>query len=279
MPENAAVVATDPLMTLEFHAISVGGIRFGQAQSSCDGVQFYLNQQNLVQYFSASIVKNLPSLITARFFHQAVIIKVKNSWTLFVAGGKTKERWLASTEKLDLTPYFKKGLTVLKDGIVEKFTSEWVEAKPMLSARSNFAMVVQKDSVYAIGGISDKDAMESHRPVLSHPVEMYNVNTDKWEQLSIANFSRLAAFSWTPLGDSSSVAILGGSNGNIMQDELIIVDLKKEAAENFPAAYPFFTAMGHLTYHEEEKTLYSFGGLNSQGINYKLRLDAKDWEQ
>ena len=45
----------------------------------------------------------------------------------------------------------------------------------MLSARSNFAMVVLNDSVYAIGGISDKDAMESHRPVLSHPVERYNV--------------------------------------------------------------------------------------------------------
>ena len=86
-----------------------------------------------MQYFSATVVSVLPSLIRARFFHQAVIIKIKNNWTLFVAGGKTKESWLASTEKLDLTPYFKKGLTVRnKEGILESLKSSWVESAPML---------------------------------------------------------------------------------------------------------------------------------------------------
>ena len=37
--------------------------------------------------------------------------------------------------------------------------------------------------------------------------------------------------------------------------------------------------MGHLAYCEEEKTIYCFGGLNSQGLNYKLKLDEKDWQQ
>jgi hypothetical protein len=63
-------------------------------------------------------------------------------------------------------------------------------------------LVALKDSVYAVGGIAGKDSQESHRPVLSNAVERYNVITDKWEQFSIANLPQVAAFSWTPLGDS-----------------------------------------------------------------------------
>ena len=233
-----------------------------------------------MQCFPGNVASVLPSLITARYLHQAAIIKDKGSWALFVAGGKTKDGWLASTEKLDLTPIFKKGLTVLnKEGIVESLKSNWVESAPMLSARANFAMVSQKDSIYVIGGIAGRDSTEAHRPLMSNAIERYSVSTDKWEQLNIANLSRLAAFAWTSLGDSGRIAILGGSNGGIMQDEVIIVDLKKETAENIPAPYPFYTGLGHLAYREEEKTLYSFGGLNSQGVNYKLKLDEKEWEQ
>lgn len=267
-------------MTLELNALAVGGMRFGQAQDSCLGLQFNLNEQNLVQYFSASVVSILPSLTTARYLHQAVILRTNNAWTLFVAGGKNKQNWLASTEKLDLTPYFKKGLTVRnKEGIVESLQSTWVQTAPMLSARANFAMVAIKDSVYAIGGIAGRQSAEAHRALLSNPVERYTVSTDKWEQLSIANLPALAAFAWTPLGDSGKIAILGGTNGSIMQDEVLVVDLKKETVENLPAAYPFFTGLGHLAFREQEKTLYSFGGVNSQGVNYTLRLDDKEWQQ
>lgn len=151
-------------------------------QSSCVGVQFSLNEQNLVQYFSANVVSALPNLITARYLHQAVVLRTNNAWTLFVAGGKTKESWLASAEKLDLTPYFKKGLTVRnKDGIVESMQSNWVESAPMLSARANFALVAQKDSVYVIGGIAGRQTTESHRPVMSNTVERYTVSTDRWD--------------------------------------------------------------------------------------------------
>jgi len=91
--------------------------------------------------------------------HQATIIRANDSWTLFVAGGKTKDAWLASTESLDLTPYFKRGLTTTnKDGIVKPLTSEWVMRAPMQNARANFAMTTLKDNIWVVGGIAGQDA-------------------------------------------------------------------------------------------------------------------------
>ena len=124
VPEYAALVALDPTQTVDFHTIAVGGLKFGIEQSSCMGIQFYLNTQNLVEYFSCSIVNLMPELITGRFMHQAALIKVNHAWTLFVVGGKTKQEWLNSTELLDLSPYFKKGLTFKdSDGIIKPLTT------------------------------------------------------------------------------------------------------------------------------------------------------------
>lgn len=91
--------------------------------------------------------------------------------------------------------------------------------------------------------------------------------------------TQLAAFAWTPLEDPYKIAILGGTNGSIMQDELMMVDFKSYSCENMNASFPFYTCMGHLVYRHEEKTLYCFGGLNSSGINYELKNGTKEWEQ
>jgi hypothetical protein len=64
-----------------------------------------------------------------------------------------------------------------------------------------------------------------------------------------------------------------------MSEELTIIDLKSESVEQKPASYPFFTGMGHLFFRKNEKTFYHIGGINSQGINYKIKLDQNDWEQ
>jgi hypothetical protein len=37
--------------------------------------------------------------------------------------------------------------------------------------------------------------------------------------------------------------------------------------------------MGHLTYRQEDKSLYCFGGINSAGINYRHKLGSKTWDQ
>lgn len=64
--------------------------------------------------------------------HQALIVKVKDSWQLMVAGGKNRnsndnvDNWLNSVEMLDLLPYFKRNLTFTDvDGLVKPLESDW----------------------------------------------------------------------------------------------------------------------------------------------------------
>jgi hypothetical protein len=95
--------------------------------------------------------------------------------------------------------------------------------------------------------------------------------------VTIEGLPKLAAFAWTQLGETSQIAILGGTNGSIMSDELLIVDLKTLTCVNVAAAYPFYTCCGHLIYRQDDNSIYSFGGVNSAGVNYKLKLDEKEW--
>ena len=64
--------------------------------------------------------------------HQAVVVKVGESWQLMVAGGKNRsnsdnvDHWFNSVEMLDLNPYFKKDLTFTDvDGLVKPLESKW----------------------------------------------------------------------------------------------------------------------------------------------------------
>ena len=57
------------------------------------------------------------------------------------------------------------------------------------------------------------------------------------------------------------------------------VDFKTNEARTLPNNYSFYTCSGHLVYREEENAIYSFGGVDSSGINYKLKLSEKEWEQ
>lgn len=212
--------------------------------------------------------------------HQACLIKVDHAWTLFIAGGKTKESWLNTTELLDLSPYLRKGLTTKdRTGRVVPLTSQWRNGPPMKSKRANFAMVSFKDCVYVVGGIEGKDASEKHRPVLSHHTcERYTTLSNKWESVTIANLPPLAAFSFTVKSDHE-IVILGGTNGQLMTDELITVDFTTRVAQHQNAGYPFYTSSGHLIFRDSDKTLYSFGGINSAGINYSLKTDDEEWQQ
>ena len=64
-----------------------------------------------------------------------------------------------------------------------------------------------------------------------HACERYSLATNKWETITIANLPRLAAFSFTAYSEHE-IAIVGGSNGGLMQDEMITVDLKSHAAHH-----------------------------------------------
>ena len=98
-----------------------------------------------------------------RFLHQAVLIKHENNWQILVVGGKNLnsidnvDYWLNSVVMLDLLPYFKQDVKIKgENGVVKNLESEWKEMAPMLSARSNFAMVALNNFVYVYGGISNR---------------------------------------------------------------------------------------------------------------------------
>jgi N-acetylneuraminic acid mutarotase len=81
-----------------------------------------------------------------------------------------------------------------------KDTSATWEAKaPMIEARMCFsAVVLDKKDVYVFGGIKgSQSGADKHIPVMvSNPIEKYNLATNIWEQIVIANAPVLASFAW-----------------------------------------------------------------------------------
>ena len=166
----------------------------------------------------------------ARYMHEVVIAKGRtSSWTLFVAGGKKSPRsWENNLWSLDLLPYFKTGLkTTNAEGKTVDMTSEWQTCAPMQSSRSNFAMIALKNFIYVYGGVSGAGSGETvHHPQLSAIViERYVIAGNNWETVQVSSVPTFAAFSWCQMGDTSEIAIVGGTNGEIMSDETNVVDL------------------------------------------------------
>ena len=57
--------------------------------------------------------------------------------------------------------------------------------------------------------------------------ERYNPATDVWEAYEIPNVPCLGAFAWTSFGkDSGKMIILGGTDGDLIQESMWIVDFK-----------------------------------------------------
>lgn len=81
----------------------------------------------------------------------------------------------------------------------------------------------------------------------------------------------LAAFSWCQLGDTAQIAIVGGTDGDIMSDETYIIDLQAGTVQQ--SSFEFNTSMGKMCYQASKSTLYHIGGMNSEGIDYSTVLD------
>ena len=71
---------------------------------------------------------------------------------------------------------------------------------------------------------------------------------------------------------------MGGSDGNLLNSDLFLVDLLNESVMYKPTNFEFSTGMGHLIFREKEKELHHIGGFNSFGVNYKLKLGTENWE-
>lgn len=163
-----------------------------------------------------------------------------------------------------------------EDGTTEAVTSEWQNCAPMQSARSNFAMIGLNNYLYVYGGISGCGTGEqAHHPQLATVlVECYTVAADSWATMTINLAPRLAAFSWCQMGDTSSIALVGGTNGDIMSDETCVIDLQAGTVQQ--SSFEFNTSMGKMCYQGSNSTLYHIGGMNSEGIDYQVTLDNNE---
>jgi hypothetical protein len=60
--------------------------------------------------------------------------------------------------------------------------------------------------------------------------ERYCATTDVWEKIEIAKAPLVAAFAWTPLS-KGKIMILGGTDGDVLQESNWIIDFEKLFAE------------------------------------------------
>lgn len=105
-----------------------------------------------------------------------------------------------------------------------KATAKWKEIAPMNHARANFAAISIGGAAYVFGGISGADG---HSPVLATDViECYTARDNKWKVYDIPQVSPLAAFSWAR-HDEGSIFVLGGTDGNLLSQDLILINFKE----------------------------------------------------
>lgn len=95
--------------------------------------------------------------------------------------------------------------------------------------RANFSHIVIDNKVYVFGGIkgNSKEKKHTHAPIISQPnTERYDPKLDKWETIEIKNSPTLGAFLWSKI-NNNQILILGGTNGDIMDDSTWIIDFKE----------------------------------------------------
>ena len=96
-----------------------------------------------------------------------------------------------------------------------------------------------------------------------------------WEVFVIPNAPKLAAFSWAKGADEGEIFVLGGTDGNILQTELHLIDFTRATSKRLPPIYPHCTGMGTLVFREKSLILEHIGGLQSNGINCTLSLKSE----
>ncbi len=106
----------------------------------------------------------------------------------------------------------------------------------MVEARMCFsAIVMDKKNIYVFGGIKgNQTGVDKHVPVMvSNPIEKYNLASNNWEQIIIANAPVLASFAWgvSMINDQHKFFVFGGSDGNIINSDLWQIDFNNRDAE------------------------------------------------
>ena len=81
------------------------------------------------------------------------------------------------------------------------------------------------------------------------------------------------------MGDTAQIAVVGGTNGDIMSDEMYIIHLEDGTVQS--SSFEFNTSMGTMCYQASKEKLYHIGGMNSEGIDFEVKLDSseRNWSE
>lgn len=105
----------------------------------------------------------------------------------------------------------------------------------MSNRRANFCHLVLDNMVYVFGGISGQSSEKNQEHVPKMPTvnaEKYDPVANTWENFEIQNIPPLAAFAWTPKGkNSNEIIILGGTDGDVIQESMWTIDFKTKTAK------------------------------------------------
>ena len=114
-------------------------------------------------------------------------------------------------------------------------------------------------------------------PVIN--AERYDPATNTWDKFEIPNIPSLGAFAWTSKGKGSSeIIILGGTDGDVLQDGMWTIDFKAQTATPSTFQFDQSLAMNKLVYRKDQNILYSIGGYGSEGQNFKLKMESgEEW--
>jgi len=89
--------------------------------------------------------------------------------------------------------------------------------------------------VYVFGGISGQSSEKNQEHLPKMPTitaEKYNPIANTWENIEIPDIQPLGAFAWTPKGkNSSEIIILGGTDGDVIQESMWTIDFKAKTAK------------------------------------------------
>ncbi len=104
--------------------------------------------------------------------------------------------------------------------------------------------------------------------------EKYDATKNEWSIIHIENALNLSGFGWCETQNPGEIFVLGGSDGMCMTSSLWKIDFNSRKATYMNAEYDTSTSMTKLIHYDN--TLYAFGGSNSDGSSYTLKLTDKD---
>jgi N-acetylneuraminic acid mutarotase len=147
--------------------------------------------------------------------------------------------------------------------------------KPMKNARASFSCFQISNKIYVYGGIQGNDQYKPR--LVDIDCERYDPILNEWEEITIANAPKLAAFGWT-LVNPHTMLILGGTNGSILTNEMYLIDFVKNTAEQKGNNFEDQLAFNTLVHRQSDNSLYCFAGFGSQGQNFRMSLTDPDYK-